>query len=196
MESDWYKTKVGLFLGSFDPFHIGHFEATRKALHLGMDRVWIVPAPGNPWKEYAPIPLEIRVKLIRLALQDWGCTNEKIICLTVPTNPDPKTGKYYSVDQLREILKMSDPKNYDFCIIGGKDITDEVGNWKEGSWILENFKTLDIGRPGYSEGATGTKISSTKVREIVKSGSWGDLTGYLSEHEIEFIKNFRLYAGN
>ena len=63
MGSDWYKTKVGLLLGSFDPFHIGHLEASRKALDKGMDRVWIIPAPANPWKSWKPVDREPAIAL-------------------------------------------------------------------------------------------------------------------------------------
>ena len=193
-KKDWYKTKVGLFLGSFDPFHIGHLEATRKALTKGMDRVWIIPAPGNPWKEKKPVDLEIRTALIRTALFDWGLTkeDEKISVVSVPTS-QREDGKYYSVDQLRKILREYNPEDYRFYIVGGNEITSEIKNWKEGDWILENFETLDIGRPGYG-GTGGTEISSTRIRELVNSNFWGDLDKYLSPREIEIIRKYGLYA--
>ena len=194
MGSDWYKTKVGLLLGSFDPFHIGHLEASRKALDKGMDRVWIIPAPANPWKSWKPVDLEIRVKLVKSVLEDWGLYSErsKISVLSIPTLPD-FDGRYYSVDQLREILREYSPDFYSFYIVGGSDIISKISDWKEGNWILSNFETLDIGRPGYG-GTTGTDISSTKIRELVGSGNWEDLGNYLSPSEVELIRVYELYV--
>ena len=194
MGSDWYKTKVGLLLGSFDPFHIGHLEASRKALDKGMDRVWIIPAPANPWKSWKPVDLEIRVKLVKSVLEDWGLYSErsKISVLSIPTLPD-FDGRYYSVDQLREILREYSPDFYSFYIVGGSDIISKISDWKEGNWILSNFDTLDIGRPGYG-GTTGTDISSTKIRELVGSGNWEDLGNYLSPSEVGLIKKYELYV--
>lgn len=194
MGSDWYKTKVGLLLGSFDPFHIGHLEASRKALDKGMDRVWIIPAPANPWKSWKPVDLEIRVKLVKSVLEDWGLYSErsKISVLSIPTLPD-FDGRYYSVDQLREILREYSPDFYSFYIVGGSDIISKISDWKEGNWILSNFDTLDIGRPGYG-GTTGTDISSTKIRELVGSGNWEDLGNYLSPSEVRLIKKYELYV--
>jgi len=192
--SDWYKTKVGLLLGSFDPFHIGHLEASRKALDKGMDRVWIIPAPANPWKSWKPVDLEIRVKLVKSVLEDWGLYSErsKISVLSISTLPD-SDGRYYSVDQLREILREYSPEFYSFYIVGGSDIISKISDWKEGNWILSNFETLDIGRPGYG-GTTGTDISSTKIRELVGSGNWEDLGNYLSPSEVRLIKKYGLYV--
>ena len=194
MGSDWYKTKVGLLLGSFDPFHIGHLEASRKALDKGMDRVWIIPAPANPWKSWKPVDLEIRVKLVKSVLEDWGLYSErsKISVLSISTLPD-FDGRYYSVDQLREILREYSPDFYSFYIVGGSDIISKISDWKEGNWILSNFETLDIGRPGYG-GTTGTDISSTKIRELVGSGNWEDLGNYLSPSEVELIRVYELYV--
>lgn len=194
MGSDWYKTKVGLLLGSFDPFHIGHLEASRKALDKGMDRVWIIPAPANPWKSWKPVDLEIRVKLVKSVLEDWGLYSErsKISVLSISTLPD-SDGRYYSVDQLREILREYSPEFYSFYIVGGSDIISKISDWKEGNWILSNFETLDIGRPGYG-GTTGTDISSTKIRELVGSGNWEDLGSYLSPSEVRLIKKYGLYV--
>ena len=159
-----------------------------------MDRVWIIPAPANPWKSWKPVDLEIRVKLVKSVLEDWGLYSErsKISVLSIPTLPD-FDGRYYSVDQLREILREYSPDFYSFYIVGGSDIISKISDWKEGNWILSNFDTLDIGRPGYG-GTTGTDISSTKIRELVGSGNWEDLGNYLSPSEVRLIKKYELYV--
>lgn len=178
--------KVGLFLGSFDPFHIGHKEAIVKALKLGMDRVLVIPTPGNPWKSNKPEDISFRNMIIGLETQDFPEV-ESIILLTQPR----EDGKYYSVDQLKKVLDISDLNNYQFYIIGGPEITKEIKNWKSGDWILENFQVLEIPRPGYSLNNTwGTEISSTKIKELIKEGNWNEIEKYYTNSEtIDLLKN-------
>ena len=178
--------KIGIFLGSFDPFHLGHKEAIVKALKLGMDRILVVPTPGNPWKDNKPRDIGIRNTIIGLETQDFPEV-ESIILLTPPR----KDGKYYSVDQLKRILDMSGTGDYQFYIVGGPEITQEIKNWMSGDWILEHFQVLEISRPGYSStNSWGTEISSTKIRELIKLEKWDELEKYYTNPEtIEFLKN-------
>jgi cytidyltransferase-like protein len=67
--NDYYKTKVGIFLGSFDPFHAGHKEAVLEALRRGMDLVWVVPSVWNPWKDNQPVPIDERFWIAHYELE-------------------------------------------------------------------------------------------------------------------------------
>ena len=56
---------VGLYGGSFDPVHPAHMHVARTALkRLGLDRVWWLPSPGNPFKAHQPAPLDDRLEAI------------------------------------------------------------------------------------------------------------------------------------
>lgn len=56
---------VGLYGGSFDPPHAAHAHVARTAMkRLGLDRVWWLPSPGNPFKLHRPAPLDDRLALI------------------------------------------------------------------------------------------------------------------------------------
>lgn len=47
--------KIGLFLGSFDPIHIGHISIISSVLNAGfVDKVIVIPAWHNPFKEHSP----------------------------------------------------------------------------------------------------------------------------------------------
>lgn len=49
--------RVGLFLGSFDPIHIGHISIVTTVLNANLvDKVIIIPAWHNPFKEHNPAP--------------------------------------------------------------------------------------------------------------------------------------------
>ena len=182
---DNYKTKVGIFLGSFDPFHVGHKEAVTEALGKGMNQVWVVPSVWNPWKDHQPVPIDERFWIAHYELEKI----EDARVLIVLTDPDPTDGKWYSVDQLRKIIRGYGSRNYEFWLIGGKDTTETIENWKEGSWILGNFKILETEFKLQDD----QKVSSTQVREWIKNREWSKLKGILCPKSIKYIKNHELY---
>lgn len=177
-------TKVGIFLGSFDPFHIGHKGAVVEALKRGMDQVWVVPAVWNPWKSSQPVPIDERFWIAHYELEKI----EGARVLAVLTDPE-EDGKWYSVDQLKKIIRGYGSRNYEFWIIGGKDTIPTIENWKDGGWILGNFKTLEIEFNGGNE----EKISSTQVRELIKEKKWTELKGLICPKSIRYIRNHELY---
>ena len=40
--------------------------------------------------------------------------------------------------------------NEELYLIVGADIVDDIANWKEGEWILENFKLIAVNRANSS----------------------------------------------
>lgn len=57
--------RVGLYGGTFDPPHAGHAHVARTALmRLGLDRVWWLPSPRNPFKAHNPAPMAQRLTAI------------------------------------------------------------------------------------------------------------------------------------
>lgn len=57
--------RIGLIMGSFDPFHYGHMSIIQNVLEKGVvDFVWVLPTPQNPFKQHAPVPLEHRIEII------------------------------------------------------------------------------------------------------------------------------------
>ena len=62
--------RVGLFIGTFDPFHAQHAELALKAkAELGLDAVFVVPNSSNP-KKTMMTSLSFRHRLIAAALRD------------------------------------------------------------------------------------------------------------------------------
>ena len=63
--------RVGLYGGSFDPVHDAHVHVARTALRrLGLDRVWWLVSPGNPFKTHAPAPLSQRMAAIAAGVRE------------------------------------------------------------------------------------------------------------------------------
>ena len=174
--------KVGLLLGSFDPFHIGHISAANQGLKAGVDEVWIIPAPKNPWKTVDPVKVSERINMIKLGLVR---EDKRIKPVRVDIAPD-SDGKYFSYKQLQS-LKEKYPE-VEFLIIGGPEVAGNIKDWKNGDWILKEFGVLEIFRPGFSAETQGTKISSTDIREALKV-----LYSGLGREELRYIIGNGLY---
>jgi len=63
--------RVGLYGGTFDPPHDGHAHVARTTLmRLGLDRVWWLPSPGNPFKPHPPAPMAERLAAIEMLVPE------------------------------------------------------------------------------------------------------------------------------
>ena len=48
------KTKTGIFSGSFNPIHIGHLALANYLCEFeGLDEVWFMVTPNNPFQNQA-----------------------------------------------------------------------------------------------------------------------------------------------
>jgi nicotinic acid mononucleotide adenylyltransferase len=156
-----------------------------------MSRVWVIPAQINPWKTEKPEPLDQRFWIAHNMLLDQK--DAQVLCVVCDPNPDD--GKYYAVDQLKKILRGYGAKNFEFWIIGGSDVIPEIESWKDGNWILGNFKTLEIPRPGFTTDETyTTPISSSEIRKLIREGEWNKVKGYLNTETIRYIQENHLYG--
>lgn len=64
--------RVGLFLGSFDPIHIGHIAIVTTVLNANLvDKVIIIPAWHNPFKEHNPAPF---MKVLPIHKRNYKCS--------------------------------------------------------------------------------------------------------------------------
>ncbi len=63
---------IGIFGGSFNPVHNGHIELARRLLTLaGLDEVWFVVSPQNPFKRNEKLLDDaLRLEMVRIALAD------------------------------------------------------------------------------------------------------------------------------
>lgn len=179
--------KVGFLLGSFDPIHIGHLYMASSVLNADLvDEVVFVPSVQNPWKENSTDFLN-RCYMIYLAIDNMEH------CFL--SNIDYKNTKpYYSANTLK-LLKEEYP-NDDLYIIVGVDIVNDIKNWHEGQWILDNFKLITIAREGYLDAgihdiSKTINISSTEIRELVKANK--QIYPLVPKVVSQYIKKFNLY---
>ena len=64
--------KVGLYFGSFNPIHVGHLIIAQILFQRGgLDQVWFVVSPQNPFKRQESLAHEHdRLRMVELAIED------------------------------------------------------------------------------------------------------------------------------
>ena len=210
--------RLGLFGGTFDPPHIGHFLVAVDALEqLALDRLIFVPAAVQPLKA-GTITATPRQRLAMVALAVADDPRFEVDSVEIDRN-----GLSYTVDTLTELAGRF-PKAERFLIVGS-DTLGSFARWREPRRILE-LATLAVlrradGSPGAaapaapagSGGSTvdelfatfggdaarapvmvGTRrvdISSTEVRERVRRGA--SIRGFVAGAVAEYIEAHGLY---
>lgn len=165
--------KVGLFFGSFNPVHHGHLIIANHILNFsGVDEVWFVISPQNPFKQRINLLNNYdRQFLVELAIGD----NYRLKPCTVEFDmPVPS----YTVDTLA-YLRDKYP-DHEFSIIMGSDNLVNFHRWKNFEVILKHYKILVYIRPGFENvpymdhpavsilKAPLLEISSSFIRKLVR----------------------------
>ena len=184
--------QVGLFFGTFNPFHNGHLFMANYCLNeCDLDEVWIVVSPQNPLKKNLEIlDINERIKII-----DMSISNKKNIkvCLDELKLPKPN----FTISTLR-FFKKKYSKNK-FKIILGEDNLHSFKEWKDSTTIIDNFSICVYPRNEKINGSdfiihdnlkilnTAPKIdiSSTKIRDYISNGI--DVKKYLPKDSFEYI---------
>jgi nicotinate-nucleotide adenylyltransferase len=123
--------------GSFDPPHSGHahvIEAARRA--LGLDRIWVFVAAGNPLKKTQTAFVD------RLAAARRRLSGRR----TNVSGLEAQLGLRYTIDLLKR-LKRSAPTAR-FVWIMGADNLHDFHRWKRWREIAKLVPIAVIARPG------------------------------------------------
>ena len=188
---------TGLFFGSFNPIHVGHIMIANYMNEFeGMDEVWFVVSPQNPFKERTElIPEEHRLNMVEIAVKDLE--NVKA-CDVEFTMPQPS----YTIDTLN-LLHQKYPQN-DFHILMGSDNLIYLDRWKDADTIINKYPKLVYPRSNYAvnlsdlpaktriTNAPVVDISSTMMREWISSGH--NIKAFLPAGVFEYIKENALYV--
>lgn len=195
--------KIGCLFGSFDPPHLGHVAvANYMRTHQGLDQVWLVVTPQNPFKQDRKLsPEQHRLAMVRLAVQGTEGLSASGLELDMP-KPN------YTADTLA-FMRQRWPLHEFFLIIG----TDNLASlhlWKDALGILEHTKVLVYPRPGVEEHLAQAELmyhpfvtfvpeapqmatSSTGIR--VRLRNWKTVDGLLDPKVLAYIRQNGLYAG-
>ena len=190
---------IGLFFGTFNPFHNGHLFMANYCLNeCNLDEIWLVVSPQNPLKKkYDILNIYERIKIIEKSISN----KKKIkICLDELKLPKPN----YTISTLQFFKKKY--SNNKFKIILGEDNLQSFKKWKNSTEILDNFsiyiypRNEEIDRGEFIihdnlkilRSAPKIDISSTKIRNYLLKGF--DVKKYLPEKSLEYILEKKFFS--
>lgn len=194
---------IGCLFGSFDPPHLGHVAIAEHMLKAGgLDQVWLVVTPQNPFKQDRKLsPDQHRLAMTRLAVQGKPGLNASGFELDLP-KPN------YTVDTLA-FMRQRWP-DLTFVLIIGSDNLASLHQWKDIDGILAHHRVLVYPRPGLEEHLQNAElaahpqvtiasylpfmeVSSTGIR--VRIRNWKPLNGLLDPAVEAYIRQNGLYNG-
>ena len=166
--------KIGLYFGSFNPVHVAHLIIANHLLNeTGLDRIWFVVTPQNPFKPAQHLLNEYhRLHLVQLATQDDNRIRVSDIEFSLP-KPS------YTVNTLAYLVEKY--PEHKFCMVMGSDSFQNLHKWKNADVIIANYPVFVYRRPGFEVNnhmdadltvveAPLLQLSATQIREYVRQG--------------------------
>ena len=184
--------KIGVYVGSFNPVHIGHIHIVNYLINNNyLDKVIIIPT-GNYWDKDNLIDIKHRINMLKFYENDRRIINDNEI------NTYDYT--YQVMDKLKE-----EYINDDLYLIMGADNIINFHKWKNIDSILKN-KVVVLNRDNINieeyisefnkdkfiiiNDFKPINISSTKIRKNYKK-----YIKYLDKMVYNYIDEFNLYKG-
>lgn len=158
--------RVGLFGGSFNPPHGGHWLVAEIALRrLRLNQLWWMVTPGNPLKDHGKLlPLEER------------------IALSEAITPDPRVKvtafeATYGLRYTAETLALIKQRNagIHFVWVMGADNLAGFHHWQDWQAIARTFPIAVIDRPGSTLSYLSSKMAKTFAHARVDEDDAGRL---------------------
>jgi nicotinate-nucleotide adenylyltransferase len=133
---------VGVFGGSFDPFHLGHRAICEAALGV-VQRLLVVVSARPPHKRGARelSAFHHRVAMTRIGIE--GLPRTEVLELE-----NRREGPSYTIDTLAALGRLFPPGSR-FRLVLGADSFQDFPTWKDWEGILEKADLLVVGRPGH-----------------------------------------------
>ena len=189
------KTKIAIFLGSFNPIHVGHLFIANKALEqTDVEQVWFVVSPQSPDKEEKDLlDVDDRIKMV-----EWSIIHSPnmFVCDIEKTLPKPN----YTIDTIKA-LELKHP-DCEFSIIMGSDNLRNIDKWTNFKEVSENYRFIVFDRPGYEVkdsrydivwmNVPRMEISASYIREELRAGR--DIRFLVPNGVISYIKKKEIYV--
>ncbi len=160
--------RIGLFGGSFNPAHRGHYQVALYALkRLKLDWVWWMVAPQNPLKPVS----ETGEYDARLAYTRRVARHPKFVVTDLERQNNSRT----TADTLAALGGAL--KHGRFVWIMGADSLANLHHWNHWLDIPETLPLAILARPGYSIRALSSRAAIRFDRERVQASSAALLPG-------------------
>ncbi len=175
--------RLGIMGGTFDPIHFGHLAMAEEAREIfSLDEILFIPSARPPHKVEKNITPEVhRLMMTYLATQ----SNEKF---QVSPMEILREGLSYTLDTMNQLEKKFGADTELFFIIGADSMVD-LPKWHKSQELVSKVHFIATTRPGvevnleevekffgdnakniFQVEVPGLEISSTDIRERVKSG--------------------------
>ena len=132
---------IAIFGGTFNPFHIGHYEMLEYVCGLDfIDKVFVMPDKIPPHKVCDFLAADdIRIKMCEIACNDF---KKAELCLI----EFEREGKSYTVDTMK-LLHNKYPDDKFFTVIGG-DMLTTLDTWYKWQDLLKMTAFIVFSRDG------------------------------------------------
>ncbi|TSJ68271.1 nicotinate-nucleotide adenylyltransferase [Allobacillus sp. SKP2-8] len=146
--------KVGLFGGTFDPPHKGHFVIGKTVKEkLDLDEVWFIPTYEPPHKDEATASPDDRLRMLERMIDGEDG-------LFISTIEFDREGRSYTIDTVKALQELH-PDVAFYFIIGGDQIA-YLPNWYQIEELKDLVQFIGVRREGYSY----TKPDQVQMVEI------------------------------
>ncbi len=169
---------IAIFGGTFNPFHIGHYEMLNLICELSfIDKVLVMPDKIPPHKDFDAVVDDIhRQNMCKIVCDEF---NKAKLCLI----EFEREGKSYTVDTIK-LLAAHYPNDNFFVVIGG-DMLSTLDTWYSWKELIKITSFIAFKRKGNTDFDTAynrltnygaeimvieneiTDISSTKLRQKI-----------------------------
>ena len=169
---------IAIFGGTFNPFHIGHYEMLGCVCNLDfIDKVLVMPDKTPPHKNFDAVVDDIhRQNMCAIVCDDF---NKAELCLI----EFEREGKSYTIDTIK-LLKGKYPNDNFYVVIGG-DMLSTLDTWYNWQELISLADFIAFKRDGLSDFDNSykrltdygaditvisdriTNISSTKLRNKI-----------------------------
>ena len=178
--------KIGIFGGSFNPFHKGHLNSLLTVCDkTSLDQVRVVPCHQSVDKsipEDSPSSFQ-RLEMLNHELKDY---RPQVIVDDVEVK---RGGRSYTIDTIN-YYQMENPENSLYLIIG-VDQFEVFDQWKDYETLLEKVNLIVTSRPGWDlsksiENPPGRVKSKVLSQNFNKAWGCQKIT-LMTSREINFI---------
>lgn len=168
------KKKVGIFGGSFNPIHTGHIALAKSLCQqAGLDEVWLMVSPMNPFKKEAT---DLLTDKLRLEMAEQAIADEpKLKACDYEFHMPKPSYTWHTLQALSQ-----DFPHVGFTLLIGGDNWTSFDKWFHHEDILSHYpivvyprKGCDIGKVPSGVNIVETpllNISSTEIRQRIKEG--------------------------
>lgn len=150
---------IGLFGGTFNPIHNGHLRmALEFKQHLGLDRMYLVPAALPPHRSQPEVSAEQRLAMVKLAVAE--CEQ-----LQVDDRELKRSTPSYTVDTL-ESLRQELGEQVSLVLCMGMDSLLGLPSWHRWQEIFELANIAVAARPGWQMLEEGPVAELLEQRQV------------------------------